>query len=148
MYRLQQFFVLLGLLCAVTVYGQVPGTAAPAYVAEIELQTEQEFSELLSRAEHLFLDGELGQGREADVVLVLHGPVLRSFMRENYLDSRGMVDQAASLSALGVIEIQACRTWLGQNGLQESGLQPFVGVVSLGSAEVDRLVRDEGYIEF
>lgn len=45
---------------------------------------------------------------EAKVTLVLHGPVLKSLLRENYLQNKNLVDQAASLSALGVIDVKAC----------------------------------------
>lgn len=146
---LRQFILLLGLLAAFSVSAQEPSASpAPGYVADIELQTEDDLSELLGRAERLFLEGDLSQDGGTGVTLVLHGPVLRSLMRGSYRDSKAMVDQAASLTALGVVKIQACRSWLGKNGYRESELQPFVGVVSYGPAEVGRLVREEGYIAF
>lgn len=148
MYRFRLFIVLLGLLLALPVMAQDSQSSVAGYVADIELQTEEDLIELLSRAEVLFLDGTLSQDDGATLTLVLHGPVLRSLMRDSYRDSKQMVDQAATLSALGVVRIQACRSWMGSNGLSEAGLQPFVGVVSYGPNEVDRLIRDEGYIVF
>ncbi len=82
------------------------------------------------------------------LTLVLHGPVLRSLLRPNYIQSKPMVDQAATLSALGVVELKACLTWMGENGLHTGDLQPFVQTVSLGPVEVGRLIRDEGYLYF
>jgi uncharacterized protein len=145
---LRQLILVLGMLHGLSSVAQPSDVSVPGYVVDIELQTEQQFSELLTRAEQLFLEGGLSQDGGTGVTLVLHGPVLRSLLRGSYRDSKAMVDQAASLSALGVVKIQACRSWLGYNGLSESELQPFVGVVSFGPAEVVRLVEEEGYIEF
>ena len=142
----QALFLLVMLFCLAAVAEQE--AASPSrFVADIELQTEADLSALLVRAEQLLLDGGLTQ-QEGAVVLVLHGPVLRSLLRNNYVQSKTMVDQAASLSALGVLEVKACRSWMGQNDIDERQLQPFVQVVSFGPAEVSRLVEDEGYIEF
>lgn len=120
---------------------------ATGYVADIELQTETDFGRVLTRAERLFDEGELDQSGSA-VVLVLHGPVLRSLLRPNYTLSKGLVNQAASLSALGVLEVKACRSWMDKNGVDERLLQPFVEVVPYGAEEVSSLIEDRGYIRF
>lgn len=143
---LRRLIILLGLLPAIHGFSQdqVDGR----YVADIELQNEEQLLLLLSRAETLFLEGRIGQEGQKPVVLVLHGPVLRSLLKGNYANSKVLVDQAASLSALGVVDVKACRSWMGQNQVQESQLQPFVQTVSYGPAEVSRLIRDQGYISF
>lgn len=143
---LQRLVLLLGLLPAALVSAQESGSTR--YVGDIELQTESQLVSLLSRAESLLLDGQIGQGDEAAVVLVLHGPVLLSLLKTNYLDSKLLVDRAASLSALGVLDLKACRSWMGQNDVDASQLQPFVQTVSDGPAEVTRLIREQGYITF
>ena len=71
------------------------------YVVDIELQTVEEFSQLLERAEQLLLAGTVVQDDVAEVTFVLHGPVLRNLLRQNYLDNKRTVDLAASLSAMG-----------------------------------------------
>ena len=55
------------------------------YVVDIELQTVEEFSQLLERAEQLLLAGTVLQDDVAEVTFVLHGPVVRSLLRQNYL---------------------------------------------------------------
>ena len=89
------------------------------YVADIELQTVEEFRQLLERAEQLLLEGAVSQGDTAEVTFVLHGPVVKNLLRQNYLANKKMVDLAASLSAMGVIEVKACRTWMGGHGVDE-----------------------------
>ena len=119
------------------------------YVAEIELQTASDLAALLDRAEALFLDGELSQTTgDAPVVMVLHGPVLRSLLKPNYANSRALVDRAASLSALGVLDVRACRSWMTRHDVDERALQPFVRTVDYGPGEVRRLIREQGYISF
>lgn len=118
------------------------------YVADIELQTAAEFRELLVRAEQLLVAGQVATQDGSAVVFVLHGPVLRSLLRQNYLPNKDMVDLAASLSALGVVEIKACRTWMRGNRVEEAELQPFVETVPYSLAEVHRLVQERGYIYF
>ena len=121
---------------------------ATRYVADIELQSEAQLLELLSRAEVLLLEGEIVQEGDSAIVLVLHGPVLRSLVKANYAESKLLVDRAASLSALGVLDLKACRSWMGKNGVEASELQPFVQTVPYGPAEVSRLIREQGYVSF
>jgi hypothetical protein len=118
------------------------------YVADIELQTVEEFRQLLERAEQLLLEGAVSQGDTAEVTFVLHGPVVRNLLRQNYLANKKTVDLAASLSAMGVIEVKACRTWMGGHGVNEEDLQPFVETVAYGPGEVLRLAKEKNYIYF
>lgn len=144
---LRRCVILLALALCPHVLAQESLEAQNRFVADIELQTEADLSELLSRAGELFLEGKVRQ-EDGAVVLVLHGPVLRTLLKPNYAQSPGVVNQAASLAALGVLDIKACRSWMSSNGVDESELQPFVQVVSSGPSEVRRLVRDEGYLFF
>lgn len=144
----QCLFVLLGFFLAVQSLAQEGSDEAVRYVAEIELQTEADLGEMLGRADSLFAAGELTQEQGAPLTIVLHGPVLRSLLRDNYLQSKAVVDQAASLSALGIVEFKACRSWMGKNGVDETGLQPFVETVFYGASEVQRLIREQGYLVF
>ena len=118
------------------------------YVVDIELQTQDQFDLLLQRANQLLLSGEVQQDGEAAVVFVLHGPVLRSLLKQNYPENRQTVDLAARLSALEVIDLKACRTWMGGNNVSESDLQPFVETVSYGPAEVEGLLQQGNYSYF
>ena len=145
----RRLLCLLGLLLPLALAAE-EGDAGQTrqFVADIELQTESELQALLQRAEKLLLTGKVTQVDGPAVSFVLHGPVLRSLLRDNYTDSKALVDKAASLTALGVVEMKACRTWLSKNGLEESQLQPFVQGVDYGVDEVERLVRDQGYYFF
>lgn len=144
----RQFICLLGLLLPLALWAQDEAPGPRQFVADIELQTESDLQALLERAEALLLSGQASQIDGPSVSFVLHGPVLRSLLRDNYSQSKVLVDKAASLTALGVVEMKACRTWLAANDLEESQLQPFVMGVDYGLDEVNRLVRDQGYYFF
>ncbi len=142
------FSLLLAMLLVLPVLAQDTALDDQHFVVDIELQTVGEFRQLLERAEQLLLEGMVPQDNVAKVTFVLHGPVLRNLLRQNYLDNKRTVDLAASLSAMGVIDVKACRTWMGSNSVDEKDLQPFVEAVPYGPAEVQQLVEERNYIYF
>ncbi|MEM9257204.1 MAG: hypothetical protein AAGA91_17310 [Pseudomonadota bacterium] len=132
----------------VTAWSDSVSYEQPLYVADITLQNEQEFVQLLERAEQLILAGSPVEAGQPRVTFVLHGPVLRSLLRDDYLENKRLVDLAASLSALEVIDVKACNTWMGLHGLEAGDLQPFVDVVVYGPGEVERLAKTQNYVDF
>jgi intracellular sulfur oxidation DsrE/DsrF family protein len=142
-------FALLSLFLAATTFAQEAPPQEQRYVVDIEVQTAQELGQLLERAEQLLLAGvEVPRGGEAKVTFVLHGPVLKSLLRSNYLENKRLVDLAASLSAMDVIDVKACRAWMKGHGLEEQELQPFVEAVSYGPAVVKSLLAEKNYLYF
>lgn len=139
---------LLCLLLAFAAAAQQEFPSGDRYVADIQLETSEEFLALLNRASQLFLEGVADQQEDARVTFVLHGPVINDLLRRNYLAKREVVDLAARLTALQVIEVQACLTWMGMNGVSESDLQPFVETVSFAPGEVRRLREEKNYLDF
>lgn len=133
---------------AALAFGQDEVSGDERFVADIELQTSDQFVELLQRASQLLVDGAVSQDGTATVAFVLHGPVIRDFLRQNYAAKREVVDLAASLTALQVVDIKVCETWLGQNGLQREALQPFVKTVKYASGELRRLREEGNYLDF
>lgn len=118
------------------------------YIADIELNTADELQAALQRAEQLMLSGQLPLGSQMPVAFVLHGPEVRVLLRQNYLKNKKTVDLAASLSALGVVDIKACETWMGGNRVMVEDLQSFVGTVPYALEEINRLVKEENYLYF
>ncbi len=127
---------------------EVSSETSDYFVAAIELHTTAELHAVLERADQLLADGHALQSEPASVTFVLHGPEAKSLLRQNYLQNKATVDLAARLSALGVVDIKACETWMGGNGVNPDNLQPFVGTVNYGPKEISRLVEEEGYLFF
>jgi intracellular sulfur oxidation DsrE/DsrF family protein len=140
--------VCLSMAMVLTAYAEDMQLDEARYVADIELQTTAEFGDLLRRASQLLAEGLATQDGLATITFVLHGPVVRDLLRQNYLANREVVDLAASLSALQVVKIKACQTWMGSNGVNEADLQPFVETVSFAPGEVQRLLVEKNYIRF
>ena len=117
------------------------------YLARIEQNNPEEVEAALKRAEQFYLN----QGMRQDfspVVFVLQGPEVAIFFKENYLRYRPIVDLAAKLSALRVVDIKVCATESHGLGLDMKTLLPFVGTVPLGAAEERRLIEVEKYLYF
>jgi intracellular sulfur oxidation DsrE/DsrF family protein len=127
---------------------QDPVQSRANYLVDIAPQSAREFGQLLRRAEKLLVDGVASQEGAARVTFLVHGPEVRMLLRENYLANKEVVDLAASLSALGVVDIKACQTWMGDNGVDEAKLQPFVETVPYAPAELRRLAQEQDYIYF
>jgi intracellular sulfur oxidation DsrE/DsrF family protein len=140
-------FLALGLLAS-PIWAQEGAATDQHYLAEIELHTAEEMHAALMRAEQLMIDGVIPLDGDPRVAFVLHGPEVRVLLRKNYLQNKAVVDKAAALSALGVVEIKACRTWMGGDGIDPAELQFFVETVPYGPSEARRLVERENYISF
>lgn len=142
--------LLLGawLACAPGFATAQPGAEDELYVVDIELQTADEFIDLLRRAEQLLIEGAALPADEPKVSFVLHGPVLRNLVRDEYLDNKELVDLAASLTAMDVIEVKACQTWMRLNGLEEGRLLPFVQTVPYGPGAVKAMLESNTYTRF
>ena len=138
--------LLWAFIAAALAQDNAPGE--PRFVADIELQTSAEFVELLQRASQLLVDGAVPQDGVARVSLVLHGPVIRDLLRQNYSENRELVNLAASLTALQVVEIKACQTWMASNEVNSADLQPFVETVSFAPRELRRLIEEKNYLDF
>lgn len=116
-------------------------------LADIELHTAQELYDALSRVQQLVSQGAVPLASSTPVAFVLHGPEVRTLLRENYGDYRELVNLAARLSGLGVVDIKACETWMGGNSVDPSGLHSFVDTVPYAPAEKRRLLQQD-YVYF
>ena len=136
------------LFVPVSMLGQEPVPFRPdvPYVADIQVHTAQELAGLMDRADQLLASGQFQGG--PPVSFVLHGEEARVFMRASYAQHKMLIDLAASLTALGVVNIRVCETWMGSQSLDPAGLQPFVGTVPNGMREVSRLREEENYLAF
>lgn len=116
------------------------------YLAKVQLHTAEELESILQRADNSFTKGTLQSG--TPVVFVLHGPEGKVFLREAYAANKNLVDLAARLSALDLVSIRVCETWMGFKGIEKAELLPFVETVPYGPKEKKRLLKEESYSYF
>jgi hypothetical protein len=134
-YKLALFIAMF--LFATANYAQAP----PPYLADIRLHTAGELSQLLQRADVLYRRGELADGATVPITFILHGEEGRAFLQNNYQQNHMLIDLAAKLSALNVVQIKVCETWMGSQGLMPEQLVPFVDTVDNGSRAVSEFKR-------
>ena len=117
------------------------------YLARIELNSPSEIEGALKRAEELYARGIVSE-KNNPVAFVLHGPEVEIFFESNYSQYQNIVDLAAKLSALNVVDVKVCETRLGMISAEDKKLVPFVGTVPFGPSEVKRLIERERYVYF
>ena len=76
-------------------------------------------------------------------VVVLHGPEIRVFAKENYLKYQAIVDKMAELSKDGV-QFRMCNNAMHAAGFEAKDIDGFVTVIPAGFAEIISL-EAQGY---
>jgi len=76
-------------------------------------------------------------------VVVLHGPEIRVFAKENYEKYQGIVDKMAALSKQGT-EFRMCNNAMHGSGFEAKDIVGFVTVIPAGFAEISSL-QAKGY---
>lgn len=115
-------------------------------VLDITVHTVEELLVLLERAEQLARSPRVND-QNASVVLVLHGPEVEFFSTRNYDRYKDVVDQAARLDSLDIVDVRICQTMMATRGIARDDIPPFIDQVPDGPVEVERLVG-EGYVYF
>ena len=115
-------------------------------VLDITVHTVEELLVLLDRAEQLAQSPRVSD-QNASVVLVLHGPEVEFFSTRNYDRYKDVVDQAARLDSLDIVDVRICQTMMATRGIARDDIPPFIDQVPDGPVEVKRLIGD-GYVYF
>lgn len=122
-------------------------TLVANYLGRIGYNDPDQLAEALMRVEGLYRFDE-GAQLTNPVSIVVHGPEVSIFQKQNYEDNKPIVDLAAKLTALGVLDISVCETRLNSFGADKESVYPFVSTVPFGPAEVSRLLDQENYVYF
>ena len=116
------------------------------YVAQVRLHSKAEMEAFLSRADQLTA-GAVADPDFPPIEVVLHGQEVLLFLRQNYAQNQQLINKAAQLDALNVINIQVCETWMRINQKPLQQLPSFVETVPFGPAVEKDLVK-KGYVYF
>lgn len=132
---------------ATTTTPYITGDEGNNYLARIGFNDPEQVAEALMRVEGLY-DFDAGDLLSSPVAIVVHGPEVSIFQKENYQEHKEIVDLAARLSALGILDISVCEIRLNREGGDKDSVYPFVGTVPFGPTEVNRLLDEENYVYF
>lgn len=119
--------------------------AQTAYVFNVVAEDEAAMLDLLARAEALAKQPSLA-GDKAKIALVLHGPEVTLFRRNEYARHMGLVDVAARLDSQNLVEVKMCKRQMRAHDMDANDIPSFIEVVDFGPDEVRRL-KGQGYIE-
>lgn len=124
--------------------------SSSGYLARLELNSPEEIEQALIRAEALHKQlSTSAEGASIDpLALVIHGPEVKVFFGENYAQYKSIVDTAARLSAFNIVDVKVCKTQIEHITQEQPSLPPFIEEVPYGPKEVERLVKNEGYVYF
>jgi intracellular sulfur oxidation DsrE/DsrF family protein len=117
------------------------------FVARVDLEKADDLLSALRRAEAYYQ----AEGMNLDhppVVFVVYGPPVAMFFKKNYQQYSEVVDLAAKLTALKVIDVKVCKYSFVKEGLDNKNLLPFVSTVPFGPDEVVRLIEQAKYRYF
>jgi intracellular sulfur oxidation DsrE/DsrF family protein len=115
------------------------------YVFDVVIHEPEEMEILLSRIEQL--SSTLTPNKnDPKLALVLHGPEIAFFTKNNYSQYMKLVDRAAGLDKKGIIDVKVCDTMIKALDIDGSELPEFVEHVPYGPAEVNRLIK-QGFIK-
>ncbi len=113
------------------------------YVIDVTVQSAEELSVVLERAEDLRdLFDPQQHGR---IAIVLHGNELELFQKQNYASNQSLVDRARLLDQDSIIDIKACQTMMQTLQIEQNELPAFIEQVPFAPIEIRRLERELGF---
>ncbi len=111
-------------------------------VYDVHVKTVAAVESVLDRASYLStITG--ADPFDQSIVLVLHGPELSFFARENYEKYKELMHRAQSLVEAEAITIKMCKIAAQAQGYQPEDIHGFVEMVPMGDAEIIRLQYEE-----
>ncbi len=114
------------------------------YFFDVTEHTTAELEELLERVQ-MVIETAPETFDQLEIVMVLHGPDINLFTKPNAQQNRKLVDLAAKLDALKIVDMRVCEVTMDKLGVSQSDLPPFIESVPFAPDEFKRL-KDEGYI--
>jgi intracellular sulfur oxidation DsrE/DsrF family protein len=121
--------------------------AAQGLIARLDFEQADQIIEALLRVEAYYEQQGFAESHPP-VAFVIFGPPVALFFKHNYGKNKQIVDLAARLTALKVIDVKVCEFSYQAEGLDSKNLLPFVSTVPFGPDEVTRLVEEERYNYF
>jgi len=112
------------------------------YLFDVTDHSIEEMQTLLQRTEEItqLMSDEFD---DLEIVMILHGPDLDWFTQENYDKNKELVDLAARLDTLDIIDLKACATAMESRGIDSTRLPAFIEPVPYAPDEIARLLGQD-----
>lgn len=113
------------------------------YMFDVSDHSRAELVAMLKRADEVSSVSADKSGN-LDIALILHGSDIGWFAKQNYQRNKQLVDLAARLDALKVIDLKVCQRAMDDYGYAESEIPDFIERVPYAPDEM-RQLEDSGY---
>ena len=77
--------------------------------------------------------------------MVIHGPDIDLFKKDNYENNQQLIDLAARLDAYDVIDMKVCQRTMEMRGVEREEIPSFIESVPFAPTEIKERLND-GYI--
>lgn len=131
--------------------GAAPGTPQTqfnignkSYLFDISEHTIGELESLLLRTREI-TELDMREYPDLEIVMIIHGPDIDWFTRQNQERNRELVDLAAKLDALEIIDMKVCEKTMQGRGIKPDDIPAFIEPVPYAPDEIKRLNK-AGYI--
>ena len=114
------------------------------YLFDVSDHSMEELQDLLQRVDEISRLDKAGH-EDLQIVMILHGPDIEWFRRENYEQNRQLIDLAAQLDSYDVIDMKVCEVAMDNFGVSKEELPTFIESVPYAPDELKRLTN-LGYI--
>ncbi|MCS3902311.1 intracellular sulfur oxidation DsrE/DsrF family protein [Methylohalomonas lacus] len=115
------------------------------YLFDVSQRSREEFIAFLKRADEL-VTVAAPETEKLELALILSDHDIDWFAKDNYEQNKELVDLAARLDALEVIDLKICQRAMQEHGYQEDDIPTFIDRVPYAAAEMQRL-QGSGYFQ-
>ncbi len=114
------------------------------YLFVLNEHSIEEMHALLLRADEISRSSP-AEFDELQIAMVIHGPTVNLFSRNNHARSSEVIDLAEKLDAMNVINFKICETSLSIEGVNRDEIPAFIQSVPFAPDEIARL-KGAGYL--
>ncbi len=114
------------------------------YLYVVDEHSVAELEDLLQRADEIARH-RLDDFADLAVTMVIHGPSIKLFKQSQYPANKKLIDLAARLDAINVIDLKICQASLNQFQISRQEVPAFIESVPFAPDEIQRL-NQAGYI--
>lgn len=116
------------------------------YVFDVSKHSQEELLAALKRADEI-ATASSEDFKKFNLAIIVHGPDVSWFDKRHYEQNKELVDLAAKLDALDVINMKIDQESMAKHGILDENVPTFIDRVPFAADELTRL-QDSGYFTF
>lgn len=113
-----------------------------SYLFDVSDHSFDDLQTLLNRAREVS-QFDAGEYQDLKIVMILHGPDIEWFTQQNYARNMQLIDLAAELDAMEIIDMKVCETAMSGRGIRREDVPAFIESVPYAPDEIKRLLQND-----